>query len=217
MFSNLIMENKKFKYYFLKLSVILVGIFILQITINGFTEGFVLNDKVVSGEYWRFLTAIFLHGSVSHLAYNLLALLFFGFALEKLIGSRKFLAVFFISGIVANLIAVNYYESSLGASGAIYGVIGCLTVIRPFMMVWAFGFIMPMFIASFLWVIGDVLRSLEVFGPTNVGSIAHLSGIVIGFIFGLMFKSLKKKTVRTGPFKIPDVELRNWENIYMKR
>src|SRR3989344_6174503 len=178
----------KLKFYSLWLCLICVIIFILQLLIPGFTELFVLNQASWF-QPWRFVTAIFLHASVAHIAYNLFALALFGIILEKLIGSKIFLLVFFASGIIANLIAVNFYDSSLGASGAIYGILGCLAVIRPLMMIWAFGFPMPMFIAAILWVGAGVLG---VFMPSNVGDIAHLSGIGIGFIIGLVLREWRK-------------------------
>ena len=178
------------KFYSLKLLIIILIVFILQILIPGFVELFILNQKAMTDyQIWRFLTSIFLHGSITHLLFNMFALFFFGLFLEGSIGSRKFLIVFLASGILSNLISVNFYDTSLGASGAIYGVIGALVVIKPFMIVWTFGLLMPLFIASILWVTADILRILGAFGPNNIGSIAHLSGIFVGAILGLIFRS----------------------------
>jgi len=188
----------KLKLYFLWLSLVCIGVFVLQNLpgIPGFTDVFILNESAVySYQIWRFVSAIFLHGSITHLLYNLFALLFFGFILEKQIGSRKFLIVFFSSGIIANLISVNFYNSSLGASGAIYGILGALAIINPMMMVWAFGMILPMFIAAILWVIGDLLRIFGLFDPGNVGSIAHLSGVAAGLVMGIIIRFFKNRKV----------------------
>jgi len=200
----------KLKFYSLWLCLICVIIFILQLLIPGFTELFVLNQASWF-QPWRFVTAIFLHASVAHIAYNLFALALFGIILEKLIGSNKFLLVFFASGIIANLIAVNFYSSSLGASGAIYGILGCLAIIKPLMMIWAFGFPMPMFIAAILWVGAGVLG---VFMPSNVGDIAHLSGIGIGFIIGLVLREWRK--AKKELMRVPEGYMRIWENNYMR-
>jgi len=182
--------------WFLYLSGIIIVIFLLQLMIPGFTEFFVLNEKAVDGEYWRFVSSIFLHGGVTHLIFNLFALLFFGITLEKLAGTKRFLWIFFISGILANIISVNFYTSSLGASGSIMGIIGAVTVLRPMMMVWAFGMIMPMFVAAALWIAGDILGTIGFFAGNpidNTGNIAHLSGIFVGVFFTLFFKTRKKK------------------------
>lgn len=193
-------------------------IFLLQLLIPSFTDPFILNDRAANGEFWRFLTAIFLHGDITHLLYNMFALFFFGLFLEKYIGSRKFLILFLASGIIANVVAVNFYDSSLGASGAIYGVIGALTIIQPSLLVFAFGLPMPIIIASGLWIAGDVLRTFGAFGDTNIGTIAHLSGIVIGFIYGFMLRrKLKISHQNNYVQKIDDKLMRQWEDDFMKR
>ena len=189
------MAKEKLKFYSLWFLLINVIVFAVQNMFEWFTDMFVLNGLVISSwQVWRFVSAIFLHGSITHLAYNMFALFFFGFALEKLIGSKKFLFVYFGTGIIANIISINFYPSSLGASGAIMGIIGALAIIKPMMMVWAFGMILPMFIAAGLWIAGDILGALGAFGDTGIGNIAHLSGVGVGLIIGLFLrKGLKKK------------------------
>lgn len=196
----------------MKLSLICLVVFGMQIFIPGFTELFVLNQKVFEGEIWRYLTAVFLHGSAVHLIYNLFALLLFGFALERMIGSNKFLVVFLSSGILANIIAVNFYDSSLGASGAIYGILGMLAVLKPFMIVWAFGLLMPMSVAAVLWAIGDILGVFG-FGAQNVGNIAHLSGIGVGILIGMFLK--EKRRAREHRIRIPENYVKSWEERFM--
>jgi hypothetical protein len=181
------MENNN-KYFAFWLSGICVVMFIFQLVIPSFTDTLILNQSAFS-EPWRFVSAIFLHGSIIHLIYNLFALLMFGFILEKKIGSWKFLSLFLIGGIVANLIAVNFYSSSLGASGAIYSVIGCLTLLMPMLTVWAFSLPMPMFVACIVWAAGDIIQT---FIPSDIGTIAHLSGLAVGLLFGLFIR-LKEK------------------------
>ena len=203
----------KLKFYSLWLCLICIIVFVLQNLISSFTELFVLNELAYS-QYWRFLTAIFLHGSIVHLFYNLFALALFGFILEKLIGSNKFLLVFFFSGIIANIISINFYASSLGASGAIMGILGCLAVIKPMMMVLAFGFPMPMFIASILWVTGDILGALGAFGNSGIGNIAHLSGIAVGFLVGLFLREWR--TAKKQLINLPESYMRIWENTNMR-
>jgi len=171
---------------------------------------FVLNQSSFIEPY-RFITAIFLHGSLVHLIYNLFALILFGLILEKLIGNGKFLLVFFSSGIIANLISVNFYSSSLGASGAIFGVIGALTVIRPMMNVWAFSLPMPLFVAAILWVVGDVIQT---FVPSNIGTIAHLSGIFVGIIFGFFYR--EKLQVKKNRVIIDEGYMRAWEDRFIR-
>lgn len=207
------------KLFFLWLSLICIIIFILQILIPSFTDLFILNQKALTDyQYYRFLTAIFLHGDITHLMLNLFALLFFGIVLEKKIGPSKFLATFLLSGIIANIVSVNFYESSLGASGAIYGMIGTLTILAPMIMVWAFGLMMPLFLASILWVVADVLRTLGAFGETNIGTIAHLSGIIIGLLIGvyLRLNMLKMRKKRDVKIRFDEKELNKWEDKFVR-
>lgn len=201
----------KFKFYALWLCLICIGVFILQIAIAGFTELFILNEKS-SAELWRFISAIFLHSSIVHLLYNLFALALFGSILEKFIGGKKFLFIFFLSGVFANIVAVNFYPSSLGASGAVYGILGCLAFLKPKMMVWAFGLPMPMFLAAALWTLGAVFG---IFMPSNIGHIAHLSGIVVGFLIGVFFRARTKNLKHNNKIQIPESYMRDWEKRYM--
>jgi len=202
------------KFYSLWLCLACVAMFALQSIIPGFTDALILNQSAFT-EPWRFLTAIFLHGSLPHLLYNIFALAFFGMITEKFIGSRNFLIMFFSAGIIANLIGVNFYESSLGASGAIYGIIGCLTLIQPMMIVWAFSLPMPMFIASIIWTAGDFLG---LFIPSNTGHIAHLSGVAVGLIVGIVFRIRRRKYRQAHNYRIrlPEKEIREWEDRWLK-
>jgi membrane associated rhomboid family serine protease len=202
----------KSKYYALKLCLLCIVVFFIQLFSDSFTDLLLLNSEAFY-QPWRFLTSIFLHGSVTHLLYNIFALALFGTFLESFIGSKKFLLLFLATGIVANLIAVNFYPSSLGASGAIFGVIGALVVIRPGMIVWAFGLPMPLFIAGVLWATGDFIG---LFVPSNIGNIAHLSGMFLGLIFGLFFRDWKRRKRVVGGIIIEERSIRRWEDNYLK-
>ncbi len=208
------------RFYSLKLTLLCIVVFILQVHIRGFTELFLLNKQALYGEWWRFVTAIFLHGSLSHLISNLFALALFGFILESIVGSKKFLALFFVSGIGANLVAVHFYGASLGASGAIYGIIGALAILRPLMLVWAFGMPLPMIVAAFFWAMLDVAG---LFVPSNIGHVAHLSGMAFGFVFGFVWLKKKRKLSRKHALlrsrremEIPESYMRAWEERYLR-
>ena len=208
----------KFRFFALKLCLIMVSVFLVQIVFQDFTEFFVLT-KASWGEIWRFVSAIFLHVGLIHLIYNLFALALFGSILESVIGSRRFLIIFFISGILANLVSINFYDFSLGASGAIFGVIGALIIIRPLLLVWAFGLPMPIFFAGILWATGDIIGAYGFFigqPINNSGNIAHLSGMFFGMIFGILYKNrFRRRTVkRRNNIRINEGFIRNWEDRY---
>jgi membrane associated rhomboid family serine protease len=160
-----------------------------------------------------------LHGGLGHLVLNLFALAFFGSVLEKFIGGKKLLLVFFVSGILANLVSVNFYNSSLGASGAIFGVIGALIFVRPGMPVFVFGLPMPMFLAGVIWAGADILGTIGFFAGNpidNTGNIAHLSGMFFGFVFGWRYRMLIKKGVKKRNVSLDENSIRVWEDRYMR-
>ncbi len=137
-------------------------------------------------EPWTFITSIFLHADFLHLFFNLFALFFFGIYLERIIGNGSFATLFIVSGIVGNvgylLTSSNPYIPAIGASGAIYGIIGTLAVIAPSLLVYIYGFIpVPMALAAVIWALIDIAG---LFMPTGVAHGAHLGGMVVGLIYG---------------------------------
>ena len=148
----------------------------------------------------------------------LFALVLFGSILEKLINSKKFMVVFFVTGIAANIFSVNFYSSSLGASGAIFGVIGALIVVRPMLVVWAFGLPMPIFLAGILWGAGDLIGAYAFFigNPiNNTGNIAHLSGMFFGLFLGAFYRD-RRKMKKKKRFRINERSLQRWEEAYLR-
>ncbi len=180
------MLKENFRYSAIILCIIIFIVFIFQITLNGFTDSLKLIGKDAFNRPWTLITSIFLHGSLEHLMYNLFALALFGIILENVIGTRKFLVLFFISGLIASIISSFFYNSALGASGAIYGILGALVVLRPTMQIWAYYIPMPMYIAGLVYFVVNFFGAY--FGIGNTGYIAHLSGLVIGLMFGFILR-----------------------------
>jgi rhomboid protease GluP len=92
-------------------------------------------NSFVSGRWYEIITAMFLHFGVSHLFNNMLLLVYIGCELEKRIGPFVYAIIYLGSGIVGNAASLLYYSRvgeadvvSAGASGAIFGVMGCLAV-----------------------------------------------------------------------------------------
>lgn len=203
------MQEKKY-FFSLWLALICIIVFVIQTLFSGFTAAFLLTSDSLTSP-WRFLTAVFLHGSIAHLAYNLFALILFGIMLESIIGSKKFLWLFLISGILANFASFYFYPSSLGASGAIMAIIGCLAVMRPLMTVWAFNLPMPMFVAAILWTLGSVMGIFG-FGDQSTGHIAHLGGIVVGLVYGFYLRvRYPQKKNAENRVEIDENSIRQWE------
>ena len=112
------------KNYYAALILVAVDVvlFAIQLSVPGFTDSFLLRSSDAFSRPWILITSVFLHGGVSHLAGNMFALGLFGLILEHSIGSKKFLILYFATGVIASFASVFFYDSALGASGAIFGV-----------------------------------------------------------------------------------------------
>ncbi len=203
----------------IKATFVLVGlcvvVFVLQQIIPGFTDNFSLVSSRAFSEPWMLLTSIFLHADLLHLGYNMIALFFFGLILESIVGTRIFLAIFFVAGLDASLISTLFYGQSLGASGAIFGILGTLAVLRPRMTVFALGVPMPMLAAAAAYLVLDVLG---VFYPTNVANIAHITGLFAGLVAGLLLrKKFPEPRKRKSEKIVSDRELSEWEDKWMEK
>jgi membrane associated rhomboid family serine protease len=88
---------------------------------------------VANGEWWRVVTAMFLHGSIFHLMFNMLALYWLGTIIEQALGTPRFLLVYFVSGLAGSAGALWLSPlgiDTVGASGGIFGLIGALLVLE---------------------------------------------------------------------------------------
>lgn len=172
------------KYAALYILVACVIAFILQQVLL-ITDSLVLVSSEVLIHPWTLITSMFLHGSFEHLFYNMFALGLFGLILEQTIGSKKFVILYFVSGLIASLGSVMFYSASLGASGAIFGVLGCLAVLRPKMTVYISYIPMPMILAAVVWAAGDLIG---MFVPDQTAHAAHLFGMFFGIVVGLYYR-----------------------------
>lgn len=92
---------------------------------------------IQNGQWWRLLTAMFLHASVAHILFNMLSLYAVGTLAERLYGHARFLLIYFVSGLIGSLVSFSFSELTgivnvlgVGASGAIFGVAGALVAVR---------------------------------------------------------------------------------------
>ncbi len=140
---------------------------------------------VSQGDWFRIFTAMFVHGGILHILFNTYALIYFGSIVENVYGIPRFISFYFTSGIVGNLATqVFYYKSlSVGASGAIFGLIGVL---------FSAGFRRdtPIFVRPFtgLSLLPIILFNL-VYGfipGSNINNAAHLGGFLTGMLFGYL-------------------------------
>ena len=184
--------NLKFKTAVMPLFALNILFFILQLPLGSkFTNSFMLISSDIFTRPWIILTYMFLHGGFYHILLNMYVLLMFGNLLEQRIGTKRFLLIYFLSGVIAAVLSSFFYERALGASGAIAGILGVLIIIMPELTI-LFFFVVPMP----LWAFGIVYVLIESFGifiPSGVGHIAHLVGIACGLIYGLHLKKQKRK------------------------
>lgn len=210
------MSSEKFKWCALILVGVIIIIHFLNIGFPDQAENFVLVSFQVLERPWSVFTYMFLHGDFSHLFFNMIALALFGSILESIIGYKKFLIVFFSAGITSGIISILFYSAVVGASGAIFGVLGILGVIRPKMAVYPMGLVpMPMIAAIIIWAIFDLLGT---FYPDQIAHFGHLSGLIFGLLIGLKlrgkYKIVKKKEKK---IDLTKEQLEEWEERYMKR
>jgi len=138
---------------------------------------------------WQLVTYMFLHGGISHILFNMLALWMFGAVLERDWGTRFFLKYYFLCGIGAGLCDValnaimgNWGTHTIGASGAIYGLLMAFGVLYPNQTV-LFSFIFPMKAKYMVMIVGAIafLGALHV--NSGVSDIAHLGGMAFGYAY----------------------------------
>lgn len=205
----------KYKWYAIKLVIICVIIYILQFLIPNLTDEFALVSSEVIYKPWTILTSIFLHAVEypPHLIYNMIALGLFGSVLESIIGGKNFLIIFFASGIVASFGSILFYTASIGASGAIFGVMGALAALRPRMTVFIGYVPMPMALAVILWAIGNFVG---LFSPDEIAYAVHLFGLGFGLIAGFYLRKwYGEKRMKKKRYKISEEEFSRWEGRWM--
>jgi len=175
------------------LGIILI-IFLFQITVADVTPLLIFVPSLAWVEPWRFISSIFLHGGVTHLFFNGYALFLFGTILENKVSKKDFLTIFFVSGIIGSLFYLGTIYTgispdipALGASGAIYGLLGAVAVFLPDLRIFFFFFPMRMREAALLWV------AIAFIGSFNSGSLighsAHLGGLLFGAVYAYYLKN----------------------------
>ena len=162
---------------------------VTQGTFYGHTTQFLLEHGalhkpgVLSGEWYRLITHMFLHADIWHLGNNMLILFCLGNALEHYTGKISYVVIYFFSGILAGLGSVVYNTDntvSVGASGAVFGVVGAMAwlVVRnkgrlP-------GFTGPRML---IFVLMSVYAG---FADRGVDNAAHIAGLIAGFLLAIL-------------------------------
>ena len=144
----------------------------------------------VDHEFWRFLSPIFLHFSVAHLAFNSLWIYILGTRIESFEGFKKLMLLVIFSGGFSN-----FTESSAsgaiifgGLSGCVYGLLGYCYIKEFIQKRFAYGMPPAIYIFMILWLVLGYLDILNLFGFGKIANTAHLTGLICGISFALIRK-----------------------------
>jgi membrane associated rhomboid family serine protease len=140
-------------------------------------------------QLWRFVTYQFLHGSITHVLFNMLGLFFLGPTLERHWGSRKFLKFYLGCGIAGGiayplLVGVKFLAIGpmIGASGAILGMLAACAILFPHFVVFILFFPVPIRIAAII-ILFIATATIISRGPNAGGEAAHLGGMIAGALY----------------------------------
>ena len=163
-------------------------------------------DVARHGEIWQLVTYMFLHSaaSIGHILFNMLALWMFGAAIEETWGTRRFLEFYFICGIgagicvvLANLAFGDPYQRVIGASGAIYGLLLAFGMMFPDQEILVM-FLFPMKAKYMVMIFGAIAFLSSFQGGGTVSNLAHLGGMLVGYLYIRWQFAARRKPVRVG-------------------
>ena len=184
---------------------ILVWIFLLTgiFSQNFFNENIALSlENIKQFRIWTLITSMFMHGGFFHLFANIISLMFIGSLVEKIIGKKRYLWFYLISGFLASLF---YLLSELifptglgavGASGALFGLVGLLVLLTPDLPVYLMFIPIPIKMKYAGPGILILLWFISVTGNLPIGNTAHLGGLIAGLIYGIYLRQKFPNKVR---------------------
>ncbi len=218
------------------LLIVTISISVIYYLLSARSVGFLDNFALVPAQVvqtfaiWQPVTYLFLHGGITHLLWNMLALWMFGMELERTWGTARFLRYYFVCGISAGLCVVlaaylfgGTNLATVGCSGAIYGILVAYAIVFPERTL-LFGFLIPIKAKWFVMIIGAVvlLQSLgELFGgkASGIAVLAHLGGLVTGFFY-LRGRRLYAQSQHLASASYKDYKLRRAKKkfaVYLKK
>jgi GlpG protein len=189
--------------YFLIISIAVLLSFLTNFGFSSLLESFLFlkssgsnlypsfqDTYIASQEWWRLITPTFLHFSLTHLIFNCLWIYILGSKLEIIDGKGIFLTLFLISGLSSNLgqyfLTGDYLFG--GLSGVVYGLLGYCFILDLDNRGQRYDLPIALYIFMFIWLLIGFTGILKIFGFGNVANIAHLVGMIAGFILGLIAK-----------------------------
>jgi len=174
----------------MKLTLTIIGIcvivFFLQMA-NVFPDSLAFTPSMFIQEPWTILTSMFMHSGIQHLMLNMIGLFTFGSLLEHEVGPKRWLIIYLTSGVIASLgyalLSASPFIPAVGASGAIFGLIGSMAALKPKQVIYTGYGPIPMIGAAIVW---GAAEFISLFSFDNIAHSAHLFGLFGGIIFALM-------------------------------
>jgi membrane associated rhomboid family serine protease len=210
----------KRKHIALKISLLVVLLYPLQLIVPNLTEMLALRSDLFLQRPWTLITSMFIHSPSDpmHLLNNLFFLAIFGAILELHVGAREFSRIFFGTGIAANITAFTLYQGSsvLGASGAISGIVAALAIYRPRQVGLFWGAPMPMWAMLIGWILTNMLG---LGAHTNTAYAAHIVGLAAGAVAGIRLRKVYPVENDTSEPDLPEISeqrIREWEEKHLK-
>lgn len=181
-----------------------VVVFALQLILYPFfDETFALVPGLaLNGHYWQFISYMFLHSLAypEHIMLNMFLLFMFGITIERALGWKKYLVMYFLSGIGSALLYMVMIGamdvSMIGASGAVFGVMAAYGFMFPKDVVYIYKIPIPVMLPIVLLAIGELVMGILNIQP-EIANIGHFGGIVTGMVLMFLWKRrMKPKTLR---------------------
>ena len=141
------------------------------------SKGILFGPLVGQGDWWRLVTAMFLHGGVYHVGLNMLSLLLIGRAVEQYLGTARYIGLYFVAGLAGSAGALLQAPlvPSLGASGAVFGILGAMLILE-----WQ---ITGRFAGQAMtWIVINLVISFSI---PNISWGAHVGGLIGGILVTL--------------------------------
>ena len=165
----------------------------IKIDLGSYQKGYVSFNSlettyIQNNEWWRLITPMFIHFSLTHLVFNCLWIYVLGTKIEQIDGHITFINLVIFSSIISNLAQHFFGQSALfgGLSGVIYGLLGYCMIIEIDTKQERYDLPPALYLFMLIWLILGFLGILNLFGFGNVANYAHLGGLISGIIFAMI-------------------------------
>ncbi len=163
-------------------------------------------SNILAGKYlWTFLTSMFMHHPtmIFHIFLNMLSLFFVGSFVQKILGEKRYLFFYLFSGLFSGLffVLISFFTQTslevyaVGASGALFGIIGLMVLLTPNLPVYVMFIPIPIKVKYAAPGMLILLWLVSISGGVPIGNTAHLGGLIAGVIYGIYLrKKYQSKT-----------------------